>query len=82
VGRRGETVALLKQLYRHGLELIVPLQLHGEHFGTLMIGRSLGQQRYSWRETELLNLFAQSISTKFANALLHSQLQFDELTWL
>ncbi len=82
LGRPGETDALLKQLYRHGLELIVPLQLHGEHFGTLMIGRSLGQQRYSWRETELLNLFAQSISTKFANALLHSQLQFDELTGL
>ncbi len=82
LGRPGETDPLLKTLYRQGLELIVPLQLHGEHFGTLMIGRSLGQQRYSWRETELLNLFAQSISTKFANALLHSQLQFDELTGL
>ncbi len=82
LGKPGETDPLRKQLYARGLELIVPLQLHGDRFGTLMIGRSLGQQRYSWRETELLNLFAQSISTKFANALLHSQLQFDELTGL
>ncbi len=82
LGKPRETDPLRKQLYAHGLELIVPLQLHGERFGTLMIGRSLGQQRYSWRETELLNLFAQSISTKFANALLYSQLQFDELTGL
>ena len=82
LGKPGETDPLRKRLYAHGLELIVPLQLHGERFGTLMIGRSLGQQRYSWRETELLNLFAQNISTKFANALLQSQLQFDELTGL
>ncbi|WP_041068945.1 GGDEF domain-containing protein [Thiolapillus brandeum] len=82
LGHPGETNPLLRKLYRHGLELIVPLHLHGEHLGTLMIGRSLGRHRYSWRETELLNLFAQNISAKFANALLHSQLQFDELTGL
>ncbi len=82
LGHQREHNTLLKTLYQHGLELIVPLQLHGKHLGTLMIGRSLGRQRYSWRETELLNLFAQNISSKFANALLHSQLQFDELTGL
>jgi diguanylate cyclase (GGDEF)-like protein len=82
LGRPGETNSLLKQLFKHGLELIVPLQLHGAHLGTLMLGRSLGRQRYTWRETELINLFAQNISAKFANALLHSQLQFDELTGL
>ncbi|WP_456372324.1 diguanylate cyclase [Thiolapillus sp.] len=82
LGRAGETNTLLQRLYQHGLELIIPLQLHGRHLGSLMLGRSLGGQRYSWRETELLNLFAQNISAKFANALLHSQLQFDELTGL
>lgn len=72
----------LSHLYGQGLELIFPLQLQQDNLGVLLLGKSLGGRRYSWRETELLNLFAQNIAAWFAHASLNSQMMFDELTGL
>jgi len=72
----------LKELYSKGLDLIIPLQHHEEHIGSILVGHSVTGHDYSWREIDLLNLFAQNVATKLTNTQLNSQVQFDNLTGL
>ncbi|MGV6826862.1 MAG: diguanylate cyclase [bacterium] len=71
---------ILAELYQQDLELVLPMQHQQQTIGQILVGRSLSGQRYSWREVELLHLFAQAVAAKIASTQFRQQAQIDPLT--